>query len=117
MRDSGLMEFHVTFCTPMPGAELFDTWQKWGHFDCDWRKLGFWDPVFIPNGMTREELIAGHRRMFRKFYLRPAVLARYIVKVMRKPGIMLNILRAGWDVIKYSMSGYFSFKVKNIRNG
>jgi len=116
MRDSNLKEFHVTFCTPMPGAELFDTWQKWGAFDCDWRKLGFWDPVFIPEGMTREELIAGHRRMFRKFYLRPAVILRYVLKVIRRPGIMLNILRAGWDVIKYSMSGYFSDKVKTIRH-
>lgn len=117
MRDSGLQEFHVTFCTPMPGAELFDTWQKWGQFDCDWRKLGFWNPVFIPTGMTSEELIAGHRRMFRKFYLRPSVLARYFVKVIRRPSIMANILRAGWDVMKYSMSGYFSDKVRAIRKG
>ncbi len=117
MCDSGLHEFHVTFCTPMPGAELFDTWQQWGQFDCDWRKLGFWDPVFIPNGMTSEELIAGHRRMFRKFYLRPSVLVRYLIKVICKPSIMVNILRAGWDVIKYSMSGYFSDKAKTIRKG
>ena len=100
----------------MPGAELFDTWQQWGQFDCDWRKLGFWDPVFIPNGMTTEELIAGHRRMFRKFYLRPTVIARYIVKVIRKPGIMLNIIRAGIDVIKYSMAGYFTDKFKKNKN-
>jgi len=65
--------------------------------------------------MTREELIAGHRRMFRKFYLRPAVIARYIMKVLRRPGIMFNILSAGWDVIKYSMTGYFSRKVKPVR--
>jgi len=112
MRDSRLKEFHVTFCTPMPGAELFDTWRRWGAFDCDWRKLGFWDPVFIPAGMTREELIEGHRRMFRKFYLRPSVIARYIVKIIRRPRIMLNIFRAGWNVIRYSMEGYFSRKVK-----
>jgi len=112
MCKSGLKEFHVTFCTPMPGAELFDTWQKWGQFDCDWRKLGFWDPVFIPAGMTREELIDGHRRMFRKFYLRPAVIVRYILTILRRPGIMFNIIRAGWNVVRYSMSGYVMRKFR-----
>jgi radical SAM superfamily enzyme YgiQ (UPF0313 family) len=114
MRTSGLKDFHVTFCTPMPGAELFDTADQYGSFDCDWKKLGFWEPVFIPKGITKEELIAGHRRMFRKFYLRPAVIARYLVKIIFKPGIMVNILRAGIDVLKYSMGGYIKQKFKTL---
>jgi radical SAM superfamily enzyme YgiQ (UPF0313 family) len=112
---SGLKDFHVTFCTPMPGAELFDTADQHGSFDCDWRKLGFWDPVFIPKGMTKEELIASHRRMFRKFYLRPSVMARYILKIIINPGIMLNIVQAGIDVLKYSMSGYIRDKLKKFK--
>jgi len=112
---SDLKDFHVTFCTPMPGAELFNTADQYGSFDCDWRKLGFWDPVFIPEGMTKEELIASHRRMFRKFYLRPSVMARYLLKIITNPGIMLNIVRAGIDVLKYSMSGYIRDKLKKIQ--
>lgn len=111
---SGLRDFHVTFCTPMPGAELFSTAGRYGTFECDWRKLGFWDPVFIPHGMTKDELIAGHRRMFRKFYLRPSVIGRYCLKIITTPGIMLNIIRAGIDVLKYSMRGYFKYKIKDI---
>ncbi len=111
---SGLKDFHVTFCTPMPGAELFSTAASYGNFDCDWKKLGFWDPVFIPFGMTREDLIAGHRRMFRKFYLRPSVIARYMLKVITKPGIMLTIIKAGLDVMRYSMSGYMKSKMRTV---
>lgn len=111
---SGLKDFHVTFCTPMPGAELFTTAEQYGNFDCDWKKLGFWDPVFIPFGMTKDDLIAGHRRMFRKFYLRPSVIGRYMLKIITKPGIMINIIRAGIDVMRYSMSGYIKSKMKNI---
>ncbi|MEI6127886.1 MAG: radical SAM protein [Pseudomonadota bacterium] len=111
---SGLRDFHVTFCTPMPGAELFTTAAQYGNFDCDWRKLGFWDPVFIPHGMTKAALIAGHRRMFRKFYLRPSVIARYLLKVISTPGIMVNIVKAGIDVLKYSMGGYIKFKIKSL---
>jgi len=65
---SGLKDSHVTFCTPMPGAEMFTTAGQYGEFERDWRKLGFWDPVFIPKGLTEEELIESHRRMYRKFY-------------------------------------------------
>jgi len=104
---SGLRDFHVTFCTPMPGAELFTTAAHYGTFDCDWKKLGFWEPVFIPFGMTKDQLIASHRRMFRKFYLRPSVIGRYLIKIMTRPTIAVNIIKAGLDVLRYSMSGYF----------
>ena len=114
MRKSGLKDFHVTFCTPMPGAELFETSAQYGDFDCDWRKLGFWDPVFIPKGLTKEDLIAGHRRMFRKFYLRPTVILRYMKKVLVHPSIMVDIIRAGIDVMKYSMSGYVKQKMSKL---
>ncbi|MCX8044221.1 MAG: B12-binding domain-containing radical SAM protein [Desulfobacterota bacterium] len=115
MTQSGLKDFHVTFCTPMPGAELFTTASQYGTFECDWRKLGFWEPVFIPFGMTKEELIASHRRMFRKFYLRPRVIVRYLIKIMTKPTIALNIIKAGLDVIRYSMAGYFQSKARRIK--
>lgn len=110
MNESGLKEFHVTFCTPMPGAELFDTAAQYGQFDCDWKKLGFWDPVFIPHGMTKDELIAGHRRMFRKFYLRPGVIARYLLRIVNRPSILINMIRAALDVVRYSMAGYIRDK-------
>ena len=108
---SGLKDFHVTFCTPMPGAELFATATQYGTFDCNWKKLGFWEPVFIPFGMTKEELIAAHRRMFRKFYLRPSVIVRYLMKVIAKPTIAVNIIKAGLEVLRYSMTGCFRSKV------
>jgi len=113
--DSGLKDFHVTFCTPMPGAELFTTAAQYGTFDCDWKKLGFWEPVFIPHGMTKEQLIASHRRMFRKFYLRPTIIGRYIIKIMTNPAIALNIIRAGLDVLRYSMSGYVRAKLRRAK--
>lgn len=116
LTSSSLKDFHVTFCTPMPGAELFDTAQQYGTFDCDWKKLGFWEPAFIPFGMTKDELIAGHRRMFRKFYLRPAVIGRYLAKMIRQPRIMVDILQAGRDVFRYSMTGYVRGKYRQLRS-
>ena len=47
-------------------------------FDRDWKKLGFWEPAFIPAGLTKQDLINNHRKMYRKFYLRPQVIGRYL---------------------------------------
>lgn len=107
IRESGLKDFHVTFCTPMPGAELFDTAQNHGTFERDWKKLGFWDPVFIPSGMTKEQLIENHRRMYRKFYLRPSIVLRYLFKLtITNPRSLINTLQAGFYVAKYALGGY-----------
>jgi len=106
LTQSGLIDFHVTFCTPMPGAELFKTAEHYGEFDRNWKKLGFWEPVFIPKGLTKQQLIESHRRMYRKFYLRPSIIARYMVKFILHPGNIGSIIKAGLNVLKYSLSGY-----------
>ena len=105
--ESGLKDFHVTFCTPMPGAELFNNAHNYGEFDQDWKKLGFWDPVFIPKGMTKQELIESHRRMYRKFYLRPSIILRYLFKLFNtNPRSLFNTIQAGFYVAKYGLGGY-----------
>jgi radical SAM superfamily enzyme YgiQ (UPF0313 family) len=112
IKESGLNDFHVTFCTPMPGAELFDTAHNYGAFDRDWKKLGFWDPVFIPKGMTKQELIESHRRMYRKFYLRPSIFLRYLIKLLiTNPKSIINTLQAGFYVAKYALGGYIKKRI------
>jgi radical SAM superfamily enzyme YgiQ (UPF0313 family) len=112
IRKSGLKDFHVTFCTPMPGAELYQTAHKYGTFVQEWKKLGFWDPVFIPQGMTKEQLIYSHRRMYRKFYLRPAIFLRYFIKLLiTNPRSILDTLKAGLYVAKYSLGGYIKKRI------
>jgi hypothetical protein len=98
----------------MPGAELFDTAQEHGEFEGDWKKLGFWDPVFIPSGMTKQQLIDSHMRMYRKFYLRPSIILRYLIKCITHPRTIANYVTAGVNVVKYSLSGYVRKKMKNI---
>ena len=111
---SSLRDFHVTFCTPMPGAELFETAQQYGEFARDLKKLGFWDPVFIPKGMTKQQLIDAHMRMYRKFYLRPSVILRYLIKCIIRPSTIANYAIAGLNVVKYCMNGYILKKIRTI---
>jgi len=114
LTESGLRDFHVTFCTPMPGAELFTTAQRYGEFKRDWKQLGFWTPVFIPKGMTKQQLIDSHMRMYRKFYLRPSIIVRYLIKCINHPRTIANYVAAGVNVVKYSLRGYVKKKMKTI---
>ena len=98
---SGLKDFHSTFCTTMPGSELFDKAESYGTFDRDWNKLGFWEPAFIPNWLTSEQIMSTHKKMFRVFYLRPKVILRYVIFGIFHPGRIVSYLKAGLAVFSY----------------
>ena len=68
----------VTINTPFPGSYQYEHAKEYGILDeTSWSKFNCWNPIFIPNGLTRETLIAKHRDFYRKFYLRPRILWRY----------------------------------------
>ena len=98
---SGLKDFHSTFLTPMPGSELFETAESYGTFDRDWNKLGFWEPVFIPKGLTSDQIISMHKKMFRVFYLRPKIILRYAIFGILHPERMVDYIKAGLAVLSY----------------
>lgn len=98
---SGLKDFHSTFCTPMPGSELFDKAESYGKFEKDWNKLGFWEPAFIPKGLSSKQLIATHKKMLRAFYLRPKILLRYAVFGILHPERIASYIKAGLAVLSY----------------
>ena len=98
---SGLKDFHSTFCTPMPGSELFETAENYGTFDRDWNKLGFWEPAFIPKGLTSKQLILMHKKMLRAFYLRPKIILRYMIFGILNPERIAGYLKAGLAVLSY----------------
>jgi radical SAM superfamily enzyme YgiQ (UPF0313 family) len=57
--------------TPYPGSELWDTAEKYGTFDrTNYQKLllSGSDPVFIPNGLTKEVLLQKQKEAFRRVY-------------------------------------------------
>ncbi len=110
---SGLKDFHVTFCTPMPGAELFKTAEIYGEFDREWKKLGFWEPVFIPKGLTKDQLMDSHRRMYRKFYVRPSIIMRYLWNCIKYPNTISNYVIAAFNVLRYSLGGFLREEKKH----
>lgn len=76
-----LDEAHFTFFTPMPGCAAYDGVEQYGKFDSDWRKTSCWNPVFVPNGMTSEQLVKYWKKASAGFYMRPRIVLNYIRKI------------------------------------
>lgn len=74
-------EFHCSFMTPLPGAELYRIWEKYGVFENNWKNLNGWLPVFTPYGLTKEELERYNKMFFRKFYFRPRIVLNYLKRI------------------------------------
>jgi radical SAM superfamily enzyme YgiQ (UPF0313 family) len=56
----------------LPGTELWTKLQ--GKFTPNWRKQSYREPEWIPEGLTKEDLISAQTRAFRSFYFRPKTL-------------------------------------------
>jgi anaerobic magnesium-protoporphyrin IX monomethyl ester cyclase len=83
--------------TPYPGTELWDEAGKYGEFAIkDFSKYTIWFPVFVPKGLTQEDLLKAHRSAYRRFYFR----AGYIWQSLKK-------LR-DWSNVKRTLTGILS---------
>lgn len=78
----------ATINTPIPGSPQYGFIRDYGDFDeTDWSQFNYWRPVFIPKGLTKEYLMKKHKEMYRRFYLRPRVLLRYVKSFFGKGGL------------------------------
>ena len=92
-----LDQIALTLNTPMPGTHQYRHAAECGTLeDTRWPAFSFWQPVFVPAGMTRRELTAWHARFLRRFYLRPAWLLRCAVSLFAHP----NSLVQAWNMIR-----------------
>jgi radical SAM superfamily enzyme YgiQ (UPF0313 family) len=93
--------FKLNFLTPLPGSKLWDNAEEFGSFDRTWEKLSFHiEPVFIPRGLAKEELVYYKKAAYREFYLRPKVIWRYLKK-MRSRAQALGLLRGAASLLNF----------------
>jgi anaerobic magnesium-protoporphyrin IX monomethyl ester cyclase len=60
----------------LPGSELWDTLK--GKFVPNWEKESYLEPEWLPDGITREQLLIAQSSAFRKFYLRPKIFFKLL---------------------------------------
>ncbi len=77
-----LTDIIVTINTPIPGTESYTLARQYGDYrEKDWTSLNYWTPVFVPNGLTKEFMLAKQAEMYSRFYRRPAVILRQLGKI------------------------------------
>jgi radical SAM superfamily enzyme YgiQ (UPF0313 family) len=60
----------------LPGSELWSLLK--GKFIPNWEKESYREPEWLPEGITREQLLAAQSRAFREFYFRPKIFFKLL---------------------------------------
>jgi len=93
-RSLPLTDITVQINTPLPGAPQFEVFEQHGVLISDrLEDYTFWQPVFIPHGLTKERMERLFRRFYLSFYLRPVIVWRHL-KMLRGPADVTRYLRA-----------------------
>lgn len=87
--NSGLTRAQFLILDVLPGCELWDKLQ--GKFKPDFEKDSFRYPEYIPDGLTKEDLILAQKNAFRKFYFRPKIIISLLKYIHLKQ--MQNFLK------------------------
>lgn len=92
-RSLPLDDVTVQINTPMPGTAQHEICGEHGTLrDRGTESFTFFEPNFVPHGMTADQLVAAHRRFYRAFYLRPRTVRR-LVRDFRRPSDVRKYLR------------------------
>lgn len=95
----GLKDITVNFMTPLPGTELYQKAKDYGEFDDDWKKMNLLKIVFVPKGLSKDELERYSKVFVREFYLRPKIIFSYFLRILRHPFYFVRIVKAFWGFL------------------
>jgi anaerobic magnesium-protoporphyrin IX monomethyl ester cyclase len=83
----------VQINTPMPGTPQWELCAEHGELlERHPGRVTFFEPLFVPHGLTRELLLTAQRRFYRSFYLRPRTVRR-VACDLGQPGAVRKYLR------------------------
>jgi radical SAM superfamily enzyme YgiQ (UPF0313 family) len=97
--------FQHTFMTPLPGSKIYEIADKYGLFKKDWRNTNTIRVNFVPCGLTAQELRYFSKMAWRKFYLRPGVVAKEFSKIRNLQGF-INLIVAIKAFLKSALFRY-----------
>ena len=98
-----LDEVNVTKFTPFPGAPVFKTIRDFGEFNENWELMNCVNFVFIPNGMTKDQLEDLYDEFIRRFYHRSEINIGYAKMLWKSPHSFLSFMRNLPEIISFAM--------------
>lgn len=87
-----LDEINVTKFTPFPGAPVYKNIREFGEFDENWELMNCINSVFVPSGMTREQVDSLYDEFIRRFYHRTNITLGYARMLWKSPHSIYSFL-------------------------
>lgn len=89
-----LKDITIQTNTPLRGTAQYENYEEYGELAIgDQSRYSFFQPVFVPKGLTSEKLLKEHKRFYRSFYLRPIIFWRHL-KAIRNLSDIGKYIRA-----------------------
>jgi len=98
-----LDEINVTKFTPFPGAPVFRTIREHGEFTEDWPSMNCLNFVFVPHGMSMEELEGLYNEFISRFYRRTRIHLGYAKMLWKSPHSMATFMRHLPEIVSFEM--------------
>lgn len=98
-------EFNLAKFTPFPGAPLYRHIRELGEFDERWELMDCMNFVFVPKGMTKDQLQSLFTQFYRAHYARPKVLWDYFTMTWRSPHSWSRFARNLPAFLSFARSG------------
>jgi radical SAM superfamily enzyme YgiQ (UPF0313 family) len=92
--------FQMSFMIPIPGTELYEIAAQYGQFHNDWDNMNIWTPLFIPTGLTKNELEVESKRAYREFYFRWRPIFTYLRRTLRGSAF-IKFFKDGFKILKF----------------
>lgn len=98
-----LDEVNVTKFTPFPGAPIYRTIREQGEFDENWDLMNCLNFVFVPHGMTKQQLEDLYNEFIHRFYHRHRITWGYTKMLWKSPHSILTFMRNLPEILAFEM--------------
>jgi len=87
IRKTQLTYFQHTFFTPLPGSEAYAFADNYGIRSGSWDRYNTFAINYVPNGLTKEDLLHYSKKMWKAFYLRPRTIINQLTNIRSRDDI------------------------------
>jgi radical SAM superfamily enzyme YgiQ (UPF0313 family) len=101
--------FTPFFFGPQPGDAIYEKASQYGWFDNDWTKMNGVNLIFIPNGLTRQDMESYFKKALFAFYLRPRTIIGFIKRA--------DSLGYFWRLVKGAVALLQIYLKRNLSKG
>ena len=98
-----LDEINVTKFTPFPGAPIYPMIREHGEFNESWDLMNCMNFVFVPHGMSKQQLEDLYNEFIHRFYHRHRITRGYAKMLWKSPHSILSFLRHLPEILAFEM--------------